>query len=93
MIMDMERELFVCACGDVQHQLVVSYFDDEPELYISTHLRKHGFLARLWIAIQYIFGKQSVFGAFEETVLEEKDVVRLNELLTQRIEFFNKAKK
>lgn len=93
MTMDMERELFVCTCGDVQHQLVISYFDDEKELYISTHLCKHGFLSRLWIAIQYVFGKQSIYGAFEETVLEEKDVVRLNELLTQRIEFFSKAKK
>lgn len=90
--MDMERELFVCTCGDVQHQLVVSYFDDEKELYLSTYLAKHGFFRRLWIAIQYIFGKQSIYGAFEETVLEEKDVIRLNELLTQRIEFFDKAK-
>ena len=91
--MDMERELFVCTCGDVQHQLVISYFDDEPELFVSIHLCKHGFLSRLLIGLQYIFGRQSIYGAFEETVLEEKDVISLNELLTQRIEFFNKAKK
>lgn len=87
----MEHELFVCSCGDLEHQMVVSYFDDEPELYVSTHLCKYGFLTRLWIAIRYVFGKQSIYGAFEETVLEEKDVIRLNELLTQRIEFFKKA--
>ena len=91
--MDMEHELFVCSCGDLEHQMVVSYFDDEPELYVSTHLRKYGLLRRLWIAIQYVFGKQSIYGAFEECVLEEKDVVRLNELLAQRIEFFQKMKK
>lgn len=84
----MEHELFVCACHNIEHQMVLSYFDDEIDVYLSVHLRKHGFWRRLWIAIRYIFGRQSPFGAFEEIILRERDVCRLNDILSQRREFF-----
>jgi len=84
----MERELFVCACHNLEHQLVLSYFDDERDVYLSVHLCKHGFFRRLWIAVRYLFGRRSPYGAFEEIILREEDVNRLNDILSQRREFF-----
>jgi len=89
----MEHELFVCACADIEHQMVLSYFDDEPEVYVSIHLKKHGFFVRLLTAIKYLFGKQSMYGAFEEIILNDSSVERLNNILTERIKFINATKK
>ena len=90
----MNHELFVCACGDIQHQFVISYFDDEAlekYLYISVNLYKQPFFKRLWTGIQYIFGKQSIYGAFDEVILNEEDSVRLRNILNERIAFWKAA--
>lgn len=85
----MNHELFVCACGDIQHQFVISYFDDdvlEKSLYVSVNLYRQSFFRRLWIGIQYIFGKQSIYGAFDEIILNEEDSERLRNLLSERLD-------
>lgn len=90
----MHHELFVCDCGDIQHQFVISYFDDdvlEKCLYVSVNLYRQSFFRRLWIGIQYIFGKQSVYGAFDEVILNEEDSVRLRNILNERIAFWKAA--
>ena len=89
----MEHELFVCTCADIEHQMVLSYFEDEPEVYVSIHLKKHEFLKRLLTAIKYLFGKQSIYGAFDEIILNADSVERLNDILTERINFLNATKK
>jgi len=86
----MEHELFICACYSLEHQMILSYFDDEPDVYMSVHLCRLPFFKRLWAAICYVFGKRSAFGAFEEIVLREEDVKRLNDVLSQRIKYSKK---
>lgn len=76
-----ERELFVCACGDVEHQFVVSKFDDEPEFYVSVHLKSGGFFERLRAGLRYIFGKKSIYGDFDEIILTPDGIERLRKTL------------
>ena len=34
------HKLFICSCGDIAHQLVMSYYDDDDikEVYCTVHL-------------------------------------------------------
>jgi hypothetical protein len=83
----MKRELFVCNCGDIDHQFVVvsppeewaiDYPEEEGEIWIHIHLRQDlTFLQRLKYAILYLFGKQSIYGAFGEIILSKSERERL----------------
>jgi len=75
----MRRELFVCHCGDISHQFIVSTFDDEEEIYIEMHLSDVGFWNRLKYAFWYIIGRRSKYGcgAFGEVFLDKQTVDEL----------------
>lgn len=85
MDVNLKHELFVCACEDVDHQMIIGMFDDEPELYVSIHLVRAGFFRRLWTGIKYILGKKSKYGDFDEILLEKKDIDRLRQILDREI--------
>ena len=56
----MERELFVCECEDVNHQFIITYFDDDVfnnEICIEIHLSDVGLWNRIKYAFQYLLGK------------------------------------
>lgn len=79
-----EQDLVICSCGDVSHQLIISTFEyvnskgeNEIDCFIQIHLNKHNFWNRLKIAIKYIFGLQSKFGAFEEIVVDKKNAEKI----------------
>lgn len=81
------RHLFVCDCGDIEHQFVVSYFDppdDDEFVYIQIHLSPQSFWRRLKTAVQYALGRQSQFGAFGEILLTQQQCLELSELLARR---------
>lgn len=85
-----EQELFVCDCGDISHQFVVSWCPDDSDyndlMYFEIHLNQtKGFWKRLWIAIQYVFGHRSNFGAFDEILLNKHSAKRLHEELNKFI--------
>ena len=81
----MERnELFICACNNVEHQLIFSYFDDEPkgDVYCTVHLKpERNVLKRLWNAMRYIFGHRSIYGDFDEFIFKTDDADKLDEVV------------
>jgi hypothetical protein len=83
--------LFVCQCGDISHQLVVS-FDSDPDfrdhIWFQIHLADVGFFKRLKYGIQYIFGKKSMYGdgAFAEVLFGKQQTKQLIDTLTQHYE-------
>ena len=91
----MKRDLLVCACGDVAHQLVITTFGD-GEAYVTFHLSKLKWYNRIWVGMRYIFGKQSKYGAFGEVVLDARHVEQLralaDELEDKKISFKDKIK-
>ena len=85
-----EQTLFVCDCGDMAHQFVVSWYPEDDDwndlLYITIHLsQSSGFWRRLWDGLKYIFGHKCRFGAFDEVLLNVEDAKRLRDILDRFI--------
>ena len=70
-----------CACSTPDHTLRFWSDDESGDIYVECHLRKAVLLSRIKYAILYVLGKQSNYGAFEETVLDLKAQIELAKLL------------
>ena len=92
--MDTEvQELFVCCCGDVEHQLIMSYFndDDYPEVYAAVHLNiERSFWKRVGSAFKYIFGYKCKYGHFDEFIFKPKDYKRLQTVVNYLKDAYDK---
>lgn len=92
-----EEELFICECGDLSHQFVVSWYPDDPdwndELYLNIHLNQtYSFWKRFWIAVKYLFGHKCRFGVFDEILVSPHRAKQLKSVLESFIEA-NESKK
>ena len=81
----MEKEvtkLFICACNSVEHQLIMSYFADDKEVYCSVHLKPEAnVFKRIWKAVKYIFGHRSIYGDFDEFIFKPEDANKLQQVV------------
>ena len=82
-------DILVCQCGDVNHQLVFTYWPadknlkDEPQVYVDIHLVKSSSIfKRIKIALKYIFGKPCKYGSFDEVILRPEDYQKLENVVT-----------
>ena len=78
-----KTDLLICQCSSVEHQVVVTTFDNESEVYLSVHLTKHSFWKRVREGIKYIFGYQCTYGAFEEVILDSEHIPQIENILKQ----------
>jgi hypothetical protein len=82
-----QRDLFICSCHNTEHQMVVSYDEDEinektyPMVYIHTHLAKRPFWQRVSYGLKYIFGYQCKYGAFDEFIINPDDVYGIEKII------------
>lgn len=75
---DSVRELFICDCENVEHQLIFSYFPDDDILYMTVHLvPEYNIFKRIWNAIKYVFGHRSQYGDFDEFIFKKQDANKL----------------
>jgi hypothetical protein len=81
---DLKTDLFVCTCGDVQHQLIVRYWkglvhkEDKPEVFVEVLLNPElNIWKRIVNAVRYIFGYRSKYGDFDEVILEPSDYKKI----------------
>ena len=77
-----QNDLFICECHNTEHQLIFSYFEDDPEeVYMSVHLiPTYRIWRRIVNAIKYIFGHRSMYGHFDEFIFQKKDAHKLVKL-------------
>lgn len=69
-----KKELFICGCNSIGHQIVMSYFEDEKEVCCSVHLiPERNVFKRIIHAVKYVFGHRSVYGDFDESIFNPKD--------------------
>jgi hypothetical protein len=68
--------------------MIVNYSEDEypdgtkdPIVYIHTHLNKRPFWQRLKYGIKYIFGYQCRYGAFDEFIINPKDIDKIKDII------------
>ena len=80
-----EDDLFVCECGDVCHQFVISHFKDDDEIFVAVKLTRGRFFERIWHAFKYIFGLPCKYGDFEEVILGDEEIKRLAGILNNKI--------
>lgn len=83
-------EVMYCECSSMEHIVCFGFFNDEPEVYVSVHLTKHGFWERLKYAVKYLFGYQCKYGAFEEVLLGTKQYDKVMEIANHLKEFKDK---
>jgi len=80
----MEKNLFICDCGDIEHQMIIlnDPTEKEKEIYVEIHLSdSKKFFQRLWIGIKYIFGKKSKYGNWDEIILNEENMIKLKNII------------
>ena len=84
----MENNLFICGCGDIEHQMIIlnDPLEKEKEIYIEIHLKDtKNFFERLWIGIKYIFGKKSKYGNWDEIILNEEKMIKLKNIIEKEL--------
>jgi len=86
----MKIEYLECGCNSAEHAIRVIMYDDKesvpciPEFHINVQLtNRAGFFKRLWLALKYVFNPVSDDYHWVETTLEDEDVNRLLELLSE----------
>lgn len=85
-----DHNLFVCNCGNVDHQFIITSLDDDF-ISIEIHLSSVGIFNRLKYAIKYILGKRSRYnsGAFGEVLLNKSQTHSLIKTLKTHYEKMN----
>ena len=74
--------LLLCDCSSAEHQLIVSWDNDDNEVYARVHLaNRDGFLRRLWHGLKYAFGYKSMYGNFDEVILRKEDADNLQKVV------------
>jgi hypothetical protein len=73
----MKRTLFTCRCYSIEHSFIVSA--DKDELFIEVHLAALPFWKRLWHALNYVIGRKSKWGDFEEILLDPATALDLGD--------------
>jgi len=74
------KDILICDCSSEEHQLLIRY-DEDSEVYVNVHLTKKPFWERVWHAIDYIFGHQSKYGAFDEVILGPQHITSLQSVV------------
>ena len=79
-----DREIFICDCYSLEHQVIFWYDDEDSSLYCQPHLTTHrNFFKRLWRGLKYAFGYKSRFGDWDSVIFKDEDLNRLRNYLNK----------
>jgi len=72
-INDLDRDIFICKCGSLEHQYSFYYSKDDG-VWFEPHLNTSlSFFKRIKLAIYYIFGYKTKYGSWDGFFINEKD--------------------
>jgi len=80
-IKPIENHFFVCSCFSDEHTLHCTYDPEDNDMWVSVLLNKRSWHKRLWYGIKYIFGYQSMYGAFDYYTFDPADADRMIEVM------------
>ena len=66
----MEEKLILCVCHSPEHQMIISYDEEDNLAYAEIHLNPDTFFKRIKNAVKYIFGHRSIYGDFDEMIID-----------------------
>lgn len=79
-MVELDNETFICACYNVEHQLI--FTSSDGDVFMSIHLvPERNIFKRIWYAIKYIFGYKCRYGHFDEFIFQRKDAYKLARIL------------
>lgn len=79
-----DRIIFVCDCHSLEHQLAIYYDEEFNQLHFEPHLvDSHIWWQRLIFGIKYIFGHKSRYGAWDDMILKNEDIPKLQYYLDE----------
>lgn len=77
------EKVFICECHSIEHQFVIEYIDDEPEVYISIRLNNFGnVFQRIHRALKYVF--KAGEGNYDEVILGKDKQKELEKFLQRK---------
>jgi hypothetical protein len=75
----MERQIMICECHSLEHQVTFWYDEEDNVLHTEIHLTTHkNFLKRLWYGLKYTFGYRSRYGSWDDMIFKPEDLLKLN---------------
>ena len=80
---EIKRDVLICECHSLEHQMVFHYEREWDEVSVSIHLNSPSF----WGRLKYLFGYKSRFGAWDEILIRRE---KIQEVLTRISEEVNK---
>lgn len=76
----MINDILICECSSMEHQIVVSYNEDDNIVYCLIYLNNFPFWKRLRAGIKYIFGYKCKYGNFEEFIFSPQHVDKIEKI-------------
>lgn len=74
-----------CRCNSPEHTFTFM-MDDDPDwddVYLYVHLNKLPFWRRVLYVIRYVFGYRSKYGCFDEVVMGQPDLDKLQSFINR----------
>lgn len=82
----MDRQVMICECNSLEHQIVFWYDEEDGFLWCEPHLvTRKGFLSRLWYGIKYAFGYKSCYGSWDSIIIKKEDMIKLKKCLNDKV--------
>ncbi len=79
-------ETFICECNSLEHIYCFWHEEDYDRIYFMPHLNPHrNIFKRIWIAIKYIFGYRSKYGAFDSIIIKREDYNKIKKYMNENI--------
>lgn len=80
----LKTEFFECQCSSDEHTLKFTVDEDDGTIYTSVYLNTfYPWYYRIWVAIKYVFGYKSKFGAWDTVLIRPEDNKRLVDLVVE----------
>lgn len=87
--------LLLCDCAKTEHQIVFTYFDDDPLgdtfIYVHFFLSDQSFWKRLITGIRYIFGHTSKYGHWDEILINPMTAIQLQSYINKYLEIYKSS--
>jgi len=86
-----KEKVFICNCHSPEHQIIVSYFKEDPKdpfIYVQPRLNHfHPLWKRILFAFGYVF--KSHEARYDEVILNKEKMIELRDLIDKKLDELN----
>ena len=82
---ELERKTFICDCNSLEHQYSFWYDDEYNQIHFEPHLNysTYPWYKKLYKKFVYVFGYTSMYGAWDDVIIKNSDVIKLRDFLSK----------